>query len=161
MTEVTPEFLARFWAKVDRRKDDECWPWTGSLSFVTTGYGQMGGPGRRPLKTHRVSWELHFGPIPADLHVLHRCDNPPCVNPSHLFLGTDADNMADMVAKGRAGGKIFHGEANAAARLTAQQVRELRRRVENGETQRSMAKEFGISTRTVNLIVLRKAWKHV
>lgn len=89
----------RFWLKVKRTRG--CWIWTGSVN--AKGYGQMsqGRRGLRPLQTHRVSWQLHYGQIPDGLLVLHSCDNPRCVRPDHLFLGTAADNTADMVAKER------------------------------------------------------------
>lgn len=85
----------RFWQKVE--KTDTCWLWRGSKN--TTGYGQLRTD--RLEKAHRISWEIHNGPIPDGLAVLHACDNPPCVNPSHLWLGTQADNARDRQAKGR------------------------------------------------------------
>lgn len=90
----------RFWPKVD--KSGECWVWTASRD--RTGYGKFGrGGGKRGwTKASRVSWEIHFGPVPDGLWVLHRCDNPPCVRPDHLFLGTCGDNNRDTASKGRA-----------------------------------------------------------
>jgi len=92
----------RFWPKVDVREPDECWPWTASRTPF--GYGQIskGGKHAGMVHTHRVCWELVNGPIPEGLWVLHSCDNPPCCNPSHFFLGTHIDNMRDCAAKGRA-----------------------------------------------------------
>lgn len=117
----------RFWEKVDKRGPDDCWEWQGYRG--PNGHGQMRGtPGT--TAAHRVSWELHNGPIPEGLHICHHCDNPPCVNPAHLFLGTHQDNMRDMVEKGRNSKPPVHrikGEGSTNAHFTNAQVREFRR----------------------------------
>lgn len=101
MAGVCKPLADRFWPKVDRRGPDECWPWKAARRAA--GYGKIGRgkSGRGWMLAHRASWELAHGPISSETLVLHRCDNPPCVNPAHLFLGTHADNVHDMVAKGR------------------------------------------------------------
>ena len=91
----------RFWAKVDRASSDACWPWLATHGRFGYGEFKVGGRSGRSVKAHRVAWELTHGPISDGLFVLHRCDNPPCCNPGHLFLGTHADNMRDMAQKGR------------------------------------------------------------
>lgn len=93
-----PSLAERFWPKVERREPDECWPWKASVTG--RGYGRFALSGKA-RHAHRVSYEIANGQAPGDLFVLHRCDNPPCVNPAHLFLGTNTDNVRDAVAKGR------------------------------------------------------------
>lgn len=136
----------RFWPHVDRRDADSCWPWTGSATLK--GYGILSVNGR-PDGAHRVSWELHHGrPVPVGLHVCHHCDNPPCVNPAHLFVGTPGDNMRDKSRKGRnPGNQTDRGRKPFAIRgadlATAQAM------VRDGLTQRSVAAHFGVSPAAV------------
>lgn len=143
----------RFWEKVDRRGPDECWPWNGATAAF--GHGCIYGDDRK-LLAHRVSYELNVGPIPSGIWVLHRCDNPPCINPSHLFLGTPADNMADMAAKGRK--TWVAGEVCWNAKLTPDDVIKIR---ESHLLQSEIAAQFGIAQSLVSKIRNRRAWVHV
>jgi hypothetical protein len=144
--------VSRFWRVVDC--GDVCWMWRAGLD--RDGYGKFHAAGRH-LKAHRFSWQLHHGPIPTGLFVCHRCDNPGCVRPDHLFLGTASDNNKDCAAKGR---HVF-GERNGRSKLTVDQVREIRARHADGESQGSLAKQFGISHRSIQFIVRQIHWKHV
>lgn len=153
----------RFWTKVVKHEGEHtCWEWTSTIN--EHGYGVVGRGGKNGGMSlaHRVSWKFHFGPVPADLCVLHRCDNPKCVRPGHLFLGTRADNNADMVAKGRAVHYGFIGVANPIAKLTDADVREIRRiYAQGGITQSQIALKHGVHHSLISLVVRRKAWVHV
>lgn len=133
----------RFLKRVDVLSSDECWIWRGPVG--AGGYGKFSIHGRLDY-AHRASFEIFNGIRPLFLFVLHSCDNPSCVNPAHLFVGTPADNSADMVRKGRS----CRGEAHWRARLTDQQVAEIVSRVAGGETQRAIAAEFGVSYQHVS-----------
>lgn len=157
--------VKRFWLHIDKKDPDECWNWTRYTA--PNGYGRVKWNGLNGALTHRVVWELTYGPIPEKLFVLHKCDNRKCCNPEHLFLGTQATNMKDMTAKGRrvaAKGYIrpdARGELNNLARLTQNDVREIRRLATMGTTQKKLARTFYVSTTTINNVVLRKTWKHI
>jgi len=147
----------RFWSRVDRSAGPHgCWPWLRHRT--ATGYGRVSFRGRLSL-THRLAYALTYGDIPDEMRVLHQCDNPPCCNPAHLFLGTQAANVADMLAKGR--GPSFQGERNPRARLTADDVRHIRQRVADGARRGDLAAEYAVSDVAISYIVLRKAWAHI
>ena len=138
---------------------DACWEWTETRT--SAGYGSFGWKGKTVL-AHRFAYETRYGDIPDGMHVCHACDNPSCVNPRHLWLGTPADNMRDMSSKGRANGGRIIGESSRFAKLTEADVREIRRLHDNGEfTNRAIAKMFGVTAANVGMIVKRKTWKHV
>jgi hypothetical protein len=159
----------RFWQHVTPGTIDECWLWTAAIH--KTGYGVIGKSGSRGYElAHRASWEIHFGPIPDGLQVLHKCDvnyppgditNRRCVNPYHLWLGTNQENNADMMAKGRHSHPTLFGEQIGTAKLTASQVIEIRALAAQGIYQKEIAKRVGITKAHVSSIVLRKRWKHI
>lgn len=147
----------RFWEKVDKNGPAGCWVWTHSRS--KKGYGQLSGPhrGHKPFQAHRLSWEMHTGPIPAGLMVCHRCDNPPCVNPDHLFLGTPKNNTDDRDAKNR----VRHGDRHPYAKLTTKRVAIIRRRSAAGVSRKALAAKFGVSVDSIRRVVIGAGWKRV
>lgn len=147
--------IARFWQFV--RKADGCWLWVGSQSG---GYGTFRLDGKM-RKAYRIAWELTNGPIPDGLFACHRCDNPLCVNPAHLFLGTAADNNRDRHAKGRSRGLFVNGSEHPRAKLTDGDVRTMRTLHADGQLPREIAVRFGVSRAQVAKIVTGKAWNHV
>lgn len=174
----------RFWSRVRKTDGDGCWEWTGT--FRTTGYGQFLAAGQQWI-AHRYAWKMANGPIPNGMFVCHKCDNPPCVRVSHLFLGTAADNAADMKAKGRSakgakngshtrpdrrprgdrnGSRIDptrlpRGSAKAIAKVTEADVAEMRRLHAAGVPCSALARRYPICLRNVYRAVQRKTWKHV
>lgn len=141
----------RFWNNVAVGRRDDCWTWLGNRN--RKGYG-MCSIKSKMRSSHRVAYEFAVGPIPNDLCVCHSCDNPACVNPSHLWLGTQADNAADMKAKGRAA----RGERNSRFRITVELADEIRNRYTGkwGE-QRALSREYGISNSHISSILNNKA----
>lgn len=154
----------RFWPKAN--KTSSCWLWEGTKR--SKGYGTFMLRGLQ-CRAHRVAWELTYGPIPRGMEICHHCDNPACVRPDHLFLGTQKDNIQDAITKGRLNPKNCcqpTGENNGRAILTATQVNEIREiyahkgeRYSRSITQRKLAHQFGISRRTIADILKLRTWR--
>lgn len=152
---IAGEALERFWSRVDRRSPDECWEWRASRQRY--GHGLMSVKGKH-RKVHRLSYELHFGPIPDGLCVRHKCDNPPCVNPNHLEAGTLADNNRDRDERGRH--VKLEGEAHGMHKLTDIEVATIRRLAdERAMTRIAIARKFGISEGYLYRLIKRECRK--
>jgi hypothetical protein len=185
-TKPRTEIHVAFWARVGKGAEHECWPWKGPRFRV--GYGAFSWNGRRHVAS-RIAWTLSNGTIPSGLFVCHHCDNPPCCNPAHLFLGTNRDNIADMDRKGRR--VILRGDTHWtqkhpdriprghrhwthritdahprgadhwAAKLTEEKVRIIKHALGAGETCLSIGRRFGVRESTIHWIKRGKTWKHV
>jgi hypothetical protein len=156
MSRTTRDPLERYWEKVDRRGPGDCWEWTAAR--FDNGYGAFR-LGDKQKKAHRFGYEALVGPIPEGQYVLHRCDNPPCCNPAHWFLGTHKDNAEDRQAKGRGATGERNG-GRVVARFTAVQVREIRLAAQGGEIHDSIAARYDTDQGTVSSIVRRDCWAH-
>lgn len=153
----------RFWRKVDRRSDTQCWEWTGSRH---NGYGTFSVKAGMVVGAHRYSWQIHNGPIPKGMFVCHHCDNRSCVNPSHLFVGTVRDNFNDMVSKGRdrmLGQSLpqVQYEKHPTAKLTPDQVQLIKDGFFKGMTNVMIAVQLGVSPTCIDLIMRGRTWKHI
>lgn len=154
----------RFWGKVNRKSEDDCWEWVGAGAKTKHGYGRINVNGRMRQVTH-VAWELAYGePVPVGLVVRHTCDNPLCVNPHHLLLGTRSDSVASAIAKGSLKVKVqegrkFSDEFNPSRKLTQSEVDDIRSRYKDGNVfQRELAEEYGVTRANISLIIRGKTW---
>ena len=152
------EFWPRFEENITR-SPHACWLWTGTKT--KSGYGVLAHR-RVAYYAHRLAWERRYGPIKNFLHVLHRCDAPNCVNPEHLFLGTQRDNNDDKIRKGRARGGSMPGEIHPMAKLTEEQVLEIRGLYKGGYvTQIELGAMYGVSQPAISAIIVGRAWGHI
>lgn len=146
----------RYWNKVDRKGANECWNWKGVRTRA--GYGQIRVDGKM-VYTHRFAYQNWRGDIPDGMFVCHKCDNRSCCNPNHLFLGTPADNTADMIKKGRDSRPIFKGEAHGSAKLTEVDVMAIKKRLTaGGESQKAIAADYGVRQQQISHINTGKSW---
>ena len=151
------ESIPEFWNLVSKKSDTECWEWLGCKH--DEGYGRFRSDGKF-ISAHKFSYALHFGDIPEGLCVCHKCDNPPCCNPNHFFLGTKKDNSNDRDVKGRNVNK--RGEENGSSKLKEQQVLEIRASyIPFKCTVRKLASTYNVSAATIKLVIARKRWSHI
>jgi hypothetical protein len=150
----------RFWQYVN--KTDSCWLWTGATRDFGYGVINMGGAHGKAECSHRLSWIIHNGDIPSGMCICHKCDNPLCVNPNHLFLGTRSDNNKDMQSKGRYDKiKRPKGEKHGRSKLTNEQVFSLRQDRKSGMVYRELSQKYNISIASAQRIAIGKDWKHI
>lgn len=159
-------FVETFWSKIDKSNgEDACWNWVAYCD--PKGYGRMTWSNREGgwnFFTHRIAYELIKGAIPAGLNVLHKCDNPKCANPKHLFLGTQKDNIQDMISKGRrrSADTVAKGENNPNHKLTEAIVIAIRERYKGGDVSfGQIARDLKLDRSTVSDAIQHKTWRHV
>lgn len=158
--QLTKELVDRFWAKV-KMLPSGCWEWQAGKK--NSGYGGFQIK-RNYYAAHRIAYAIYYQKDAGELCVCHVCDNPPCVNPLHLFLGTKLDNTRDRIRKGRSNvrpEKVGRGETHSQVKITEDQVRSIRQRAGNGANYPTLAKDFDLSKSAICLIVQRKRWAHV
>ena len=151
------ELPTRITARI--QKSEGCWAWLGA--HTSRGYGETW-LANRFYTTHRLMYEVAYGPIPDGLDVCHTCDNPGCCNPAHLFLGTPSENGKDASRKGRLRIPIIRGVSHCGAKFTAEQVREIRRaKAETGVTVTELARQYAVSRNVIYRVVLRQSYQDV
>jgi hypothetical protein len=153
MERIVPLSTERIEAKVEKIPEAGCWIWTGTTTV--RGYGQIISNNRKHY-AHRASYEAFIGPIPEGMNVCHACDNVYCVNPAHLFLGTQKQNLEDMARKKRS----TLGEKNPMAKLRSKDVQDIKHRINLGNSDSKIALEFNVSRQTINNIKHGRVWKN-
>lgn len=146
--------IRRFWLKVDQQSDSACWLWIACKN--ANGYGIMNVAGR-PMSAHRISWVIHNDQIPDGMCVCHKCDTPSCVNPNHLFLGTQKENMRDAKTKGR----MQRGERHYRAKLNRKDVVDIKRLHSQGVMIKQLASNYGVHVNTISRVINKNSWEHV
>lgn len=153
---ITLELIERFHEKWMLNEESGCWEWQAAT--MGRGYGFIKIPGtRKQINAHRLSYLIHYSSIPDDKIVCHSCDNPKCVKPSHLFLGTQSENLTDMKSKGR----HLNGEKNTESKLTEGMVRQIHNLAKQGVSQSKIGRSYGVGQGTVWKILHGQRWKHV
>ena len=155
MPKLTDKQIDHFWSKVNIKEPDECWEWVACLN---RGHGLIGFQYKSYL-THRIAYFLHNKKDLKELLVCHSCDNRKCCNPNHLWLGTIADDMHDMIAKGR--DNKAKGSKHYRAKLTGAQIRQIRKQYVKGVSQTKLGKQYGVGQPTIQRIVHKQSWKHI
>ena len=160
LNELPESKISYFWSRVSKKSDSECWQWTGE--HTSLGYGRVSigsAKTRRRIVATRVSYFLHYGIDPKEKFVCHKCDNPPCVNPLHLFLGTSKQNMQDAKRKNRTLKGARHPRPNAV--ISPEIVREIRSRKAQGEHVDKIADRFNVSVSSVYKVCGNLRWQHI
>jgi len=152
------ETIKRFWSKVEIRGDNDCWWWSGGKHVDGYGWFYAGG---LSIRTNRFSWTVINGEIPDGLLVCHHCDNPSCVNPRHLFLGTNSDNMRDMNRKNRRNQVNVRGEDVGTSKLKSGEVALIKILIKRGIDKKEISKMFKVSSATIYMISKKTIWKHI
>lgn len=156
---INGEVADRFWPKVKVGDVSDCWEWQADLS--TKGYGRFRGDDGRVIFSHRQAWIMSQGPIPNGLLVCHKCDNRSCCNPAHLFLGTPAENTADMMSKNRHKTSPLRGSQSASSKVNERDVMDIRTRRASGESNAQIAADYGLCISAISHIATRRNWKHI
>lgn len=153
------KYIDKFWKKVEVRSIEECWNWKGE---IRARYGYFKPSNEKGYRAHRFAWMATFGKIPPNIFVCHACDNPICVNPNHLWLGTAKDNAQDMIQKGRASKIRAFGEKSGKSVLTEEKVKQILDMHRTGKySHRQLARIMSVSKSAIQSVLYNRTWKHI